>query len=89
MTTRSARVVATPIRMYQQLRAGRPSPCRYQPSCSSYAVKAVEDHGVRRGGWLAVRRIVRCHPWGGSGWDPVPDPLGPPNIDALQERTVV
>lgn len=46
--------------------------CRFQPSCSEYAVDAIEAHGAIRGGALAVRRIARCHPWGGSGFDPVP-----------------
>jgi putative membrane protein insertion efficiency factor len=69
----AARVVLAPIRAYQWLRAGRPSPCRYWPTCSTYAVEAVERHGALRGSWLAVRRLSRCHPWGGSGVDPVPD----------------
>jgi len=60
---------------YQHLRAGRPSPCRYVPSCSQYAVEALEGHGAARGGWLAFRRICRCHPWGGFGYDPVPVPM--------------
>ena len=46
--------------------------CRYYPSCSAYALDAVRTHGAARGSWLAVRRILRCHPWGGSGIDNVP-----------------
>lgn len=46
--------------------------CRYDPSCSAYAAQAVTKHGAVRGGWLALRRLLRCHPWGGSGHDPVP-----------------
>ena len=61
------------IRTYQQVRAGRPSPCRYWPTCSQYAIEAIERHGAVRGSWLAARRIGRCHPWGGHGVDPVPD----------------
>lgn len=49
-----------------------PPSCRYTPTCSEYAVEAVMRHGIFRGGWLAVKRILRCHPWGGSGYDPVP-----------------
>ena len=46
--------------------------CRFQPTCSEYAIEALRRHGVFRGTWLAVKRIGRCHPWGGSGYDPVP-----------------
>lgn len=46
--------------------------CRYQPTCSSYAIEALQVHGALKGSWLAARRIGRCHPWGGSGYDPVP-----------------
>ncbi|MFV0469287.1 MAG: membrane protein insertion efficiency factor YidD [Dysgonomonas sp.] len=49
-----------------------PSSCRYSPTCSEYAVQAIKKHGPFKGTWLAIKRISRCHPWGGSGYDPVP-----------------
>ncbi|GAA4442129.1 membrane protein insertion efficiency factor YidD [Pontibacter saemangeumensis] len=49
-----------------------PASCRYTPTCSAYAVQAVNRYGPFKGGWLALKRIGRCHPWGGSGYDPVP-----------------
>jgi putative membrane protein insertion efficiency factor len=61
------------IALYQLLRAGRPSPCRYIPSCSEYAQEAIERHGLGRGGFLALRRVARCHPWSAHGVDQVPE----------------
>src|SRR5918993_817927 len=67
------RVVLRAIRGYQLLFSPMYSgSCRFLPSCSAYAFEAVERHGVRRGGWLALRRLMRCHPVGGHGHDPVP-----------------
>lgn len=48
--------------------------CRYHPSCSTYAEEALSTHGAFRGGWIALKRMARCHPWGGEGYDPVPGP---------------
>lgn len=61
------------VRGYQRATAGRLSPCRFQPSCSAYALEALEHHGASRGSWYTIRRLARCHPWGGRGFDPVPD----------------
>ena len=69
-----AYLLALPVRAYRLLF----SPwvghnCRYQPTCSAYALEALEKHGALKGGWLAFRRILRCHPWGRSGIDNVPE----------------
>jgi len=78
-----ARALRGLVRGYQYVMAGRPSPCRFDPTCSQYAVEAFEAHGAVRGGWLATRRLCRCHPWGGFGYDPVP----PHQTIASGERT--
>ena len=65
------------IKVYQLLLSPYlPASCRYHPGCSTYAAQAIVAHGPLRGLWLAVRRIVRCHPWGGMGYDPVPPRAG-------------
>ncbi len=64
MVLRGYRLVISPL--YGQV-------CRYYPSCSAYALAAVEQHGSARGSWLALRRLGRCHPWSAGGYDPVPD----------------
>jgi uncharacterized protein len=72
----AARAAGWLVRMYQSATVNRPSPCRYVPTCSSYALDAYEVHGFVKGSWLSLRRIGRCHPWGRQGWDPVPDRHG-------------
>ncbi len=70
---RLRQIAILPIRAYQwAISPLLPASCRYLPSCSSYAAEAIASHGVPVGAWLAVRRLLRCHPWGGSGYDPVP-----------------
>jgi len=68
-----ARAIVGMIRGYQLARSGRPTGCRFIPTCSAYAIEAVEEHGALRGTALAARRLSRCTPWGGHGVDPVPD----------------
>ncbi len=69
-----ARLATLPVHAYRLLISPWLGPnCRYQPTCSAYALEALEKHGAIRGAWLAIRRISRCHPGGGSGYDPVPE----------------
>ncbi len=69
----SSRVVVGLIRAYQYLLSPWLGPrCRYSPSCSNYALEAIRRHGSSRGGWLALKRVGRCHPWATPGHDPVP-----------------
>jgi len=67
------RLVLGAISLYRMTAPARTPRCRYIPSCSAYAVEAVEVHGLGRGMWLAVRRLGRCHPFGSFGFDPVPE----------------
>ena len=66
-------ILLLPVRFYQMAISPMfPASCRYTPTCSQYAVEALKKHGPFRGLWLALKRIARCHPWGGSGYEPVP-----------------
>lgn len=85
------RILVGFIRLYQLLLSpiihtlgGPGCGCRFYPSCSAYAMEAVRQHGVIRGLWLSTKRILRCHPWGGHGFDPVP--TAPTWSDVLENR---
>ena len=68
-----ARLAIMLVRFYQRVLSPlKPPTCRFLPTCSTYTIEALQRHGVLRGSWLATRRICRCHPWGGHGFDPVP-----------------
>ena len=61
------------ILLYQRLTVNKLPSCRYMPSCSEYAYEAIDMHGILKGGWYSTKRLCRCHPWGGYGYDPVPE----------------
>ncbi|MGI9163351.1 MAG: membrane protein insertion efficiency factor YidD [Mycobacterium sp.] len=70
----AARLVISGIGIYRHMISPlRPASCRFMPTCSQYAVDAVSEYGVVRGGWLAIRRLLRCGPWCSGGWDPIPE----------------
>ena len=74
-----ARIASIPVVLYRAIVSPFTVPsCRYAPTCSEYALEALSRHGAFRGAWLALRRMLRCHPWGGHGYDPVPG--GPPTV---------
>ncbi|MBD5201606.1 MAG: membrane protein insertion efficiency factor YidD [Bacteroidales bacterium] len=73
ITKIASEILILPIKFYQgAISPHLPASCRYTPTCSSYAVEALRKYGPLKGGLLAAKRILRCHPWGGSGYDPVP-----------------
>jgi putative membrane protein insertion efficiency factor len=68
-----ANILIAIVRFYQSaISPLYPATCRYTPTCSQYMIEAIRVHGVLRGTWMGLRRISKCHPWGGSGYDPVP-----------------
>lgn len=76
------RLLVLVVRAYQAVLSPLlPAACRYHPTCSNYAIEALEVHGALRGSWLAIKRIARCHPFHAGGFDPVPDPPSPPHRD--------
>ena len=79
-----ARILIGLVRFYQAaISPWLPAACRYTPTCSAFAIDALREHGALRGSWLAARRVGRCHPWGGFGYDPVP----PRTDSARNERS--
>lgn len=81
-----ARVVALPVRGWRVLSTRMTPRCRFHPSCSAYALEALERHGAARGTWLAVKRVGRCHPWNPGGLDPVPERRPDTNVRSPLKR---
>ncbi|MGB0506311.1 MAG: membrane protein insertion efficiency factor YidD [Pikeienuella sp.] len=82
-----AHIVALPVRIYRATFSPMVGMnCRYHPTCSAYALEALELHGGIKGGWLTLRRILRCHPLGGSGYDPPPEKQPAKPTDVIQQK---
>ncbi|HTW90794.1 MAG TPA: membrane protein insertion efficiency factor YidD [bacterium] len=82
------------VRLYRNtIGIALPNSCRYQPTCSQYALDALTEHGAARGAWLAIRRVARCHPWAAGGYDPIPRKVRSPKSEcrmsdsAIERRT--
>jgi len=83
-------VLILPIKIYQYTVSPlMPASCRHIPTCSNYAIEALKTHGIFKGGWLAFRRVIRCHPWGTHGYDPVPLKKLKPKKKPLNQNQVV
>jgi hypothetical protein len=86
---RATRAVLALVKLYRAaISPLRPPCCRYTPTCSAYAVEALERFGLARGGWLALRRLLRCHPFHAGGHDPVPPLVAPPGRMSAVSRPV-
>ncbi len=82
LSTFLKKLLILPIRIYQWTISPLIGPrCRYQPTCSHYMVEAIQEWGIFKGLWLGIKRIGRCHPWGGHGYDPIPKRDLPPSAE--------